>query len=282
MPAPIMYAHELVLNLAKVRKAKKLSFLRPDSKSQVTVEYEDDRPARIDAVVVSTQHSPDVKYKDLKEAVMELVIEKSLPANLLDNKTKYFVNPTGRFVIGGPYGDAGLTGRKIIVDTYGGMGRHGGGAFSGKDPSKVDRSACYYARYVAKNIVASGVARRVEVQVAYAIGVAQPVGVYVNTFGTSEIDEGKLADYVKKNFDFRPKALIEELDLLRPIYRQTAAYGHFGRSEFSWERNDHAEAMAQTLLGTSARYALRSDKKSASAKPAKAALAKSVKKPAKK
>jgi S-adenosylmethionine synthetase len=266
MPAPIMYAHELVLNLAKIRKAKKLDFLRPDSKSQVTVEYDGDRPARIDAVVVSTQHSPDVKYKELKDAVMELVIKKSLPSRLLDSKTKYFVNPTGRFVIGGPFGDAGLTGRKIIVDTYGGMGRHGGGAFSGKDPSKVDRSACYYARYVAKNIVASGVARRVEVQVAYAIGVAQPVGVYVNTFGTSEIDESKLADYVKKNFDFRPKALIEELDLLRPIYRQTAAYGHFGRSEFSWERLDHAEAMAQTLLGKSARFAEKASKKAGPAK----------------
>jgi S-adenosylmethionine synthetase len=278
MPAPIMYAHELVLNLAKLRKAKKLSFLRPDSKSQVTVEYEDDRPVRIDAVVLSTQHSPDVKYKDLKDAVMELVIKKSLPARLLDNKTKYYVNPTGRFVIGGPYGDAGLTGRKIIVDTYGGMGRHGGGAFSGKDPSKVDRSACYYARYVAKNIVASGVARRVEVQVAYAIGVAQPVGVYVNTFGTSEIDDGKIADYVKKNFDFRPKALIDELDLLRPIYRQTAAYGHFGRSEFSWENTDRAEAMAQVLLATSARFAQKSAKKPATAKapskPAKRAAKK--------
>lgn len=281
MPAPIMYAHELVLNLSKIRKAKKLDFLRPDSKSQVTVEYDGDRPVRIDAVVVSTQHSPDVKYKDLKEAVMELCIKKSLPANLLDNKTKYFVNPTGRFVIGGPYGDAGLTGRKIIVDTYGGMGRHGGGAFSGKDPSKVDRSACYYARYVAKNIVAAGVARRVEVQVAYAIGVAQPVGVYVNTFGTSEIDDEKLADYVKKNFDFRPKALIEELDLLRPIYRQTAAYGHFGRSEFSWERANKAEAMAQTLLGKSARFAEKAPKKAAAkATPAKTAkpAAKSKKK----
>ena len=272
MPAPIMYAHELVLNLSKIRKSKKLDFLRPDSKSQVTVEYDGDRPVRIDAVVVSTQHSPDVKYKDLKEAVMELCIKKSLPANLLDNKTKYFVNPTGRFVIGGPYGDAGLTGRKIIVDTYGGMGRHGGGAFSGKDPSKVDRSACYYARYVAKNIVAAGVARRVEVQVAYAIGVAQPVGVYVNTFGTSEIDDEKLADYVKKNFDFRPKALIEELDLLRPIYRKTAAYGHFGRSEFSWERLNKSEDMAQTLLRKSARYAEKSPKKPvAKAAPAKTA-----------
>jgi S-adenosylmethionine synthetase len=281
MPAPIMYAHELVLNLSKIRKSKKLDFLRPDSKSQVTVEYDGDRPVRIDAVVVSTQHSPEVKYKDLKEAVMELCIKKSLPANLLDNKTKYFVNPTGRFVIGGPYGDAGLTGRKIIVDTYGGMGRHGGGAFSGKDPSKVDRSACYYARYVAKNIVAAGIARRVEVQVAYAIGVAQPVGVYVNTFGTSEIDDEKLADYVKKNFDFRPKALIEELDLLRPIYRQTAAYGHFGRSEFSWERVNKSEDMAQALLGKSARYAEKAPKKPvAKAAPAKTAkpAAKSKKK----
>ena len=281
MPAPIMYAHELVLNLSKIRKAKKLDFLRPDSKSQVTVEYDGDKPVRIDAVVVSTQHSPEVKYKDLKEAVMELCIKKSLPAHLLDNKTKYFVNPTGRFVIGGPYGDAGLTGRKIIVDTYGGMGRHGGGAFSGKDPSKVDRSAWYYARYVAKNIVAAGVARKVEVQVAYAIGVAQPVGVYVNTFGTSEVDDDKLVDYVKKNFDFRPKALIDELDLLRPIYRSTAAYGHFGRSEFSWERTDKAEAMAQTLLGESARFAEKAPKKAApKAAPAKAAPAKAAKKPA--
>ena len=266
-----MYAHELVLNLAKIRKAKKLDFLRPDSKSQVTVEYDGDKPVRIDAVVVSTQHSPEVKYKDLKEAVMELCIKKSLPAHLLDNKTKYFVNPTGRFVIGGPYGDAGLTGRKIIVDTYGGMGRHGGGAFSGKDPSKVDRSACYYARYVAKNIVAAGIARKVEVQVAYAIGVAQPVGVYVNTFGTSDIEDDKLVNYVKKNFDFRPKALIEELDLLRPIYRQTAAYGHFGRAEFSWERTDKAEAMAQALLGQSARFGAKAAKKaSPAAKPSKA------------
>jgi S-adenosylmethionine synthetase len=268
MPAPIMYAHELVANLAKVRKAKKVDFLRPDSKSQVTIEYEDDKPVRIDAVVVSTQHSPDIKHKDLKDAVMELVIKKTLPANLLDNKTKYFVNPTGRFVIGGPYGDAGLTGRKIIVDTYGGMGRHGGGAFSGKDPSKVDRSACYYARYVAKNIVASGVARRCEVQVAYAIGVAQPVGVYVNTFNTAAVPDEKIAEYVKKNFDFRPKALIEELDLLRPIYRQTAAYGHFGRSEFSWERLTHSEAMAQSLLGKSARFADKAVKKSSTTKPA--------------
>lgn len=267
MPAPIMYAHELVETLAKLRKQKKLSFLRPDSKSQVTIEYEDDIPKRIDAVVVSTQHSPDVKYKDLKDAVVELCIKKVLPANLLDAKTKFYVNPTGRFVIGGPYGDAGLTGRKIIVDTYGGMGRHGGGAFSGKDPSKVDRSACYYARYVAKNIVAAGLARRVEVQVAYAIGVAQPVGIYVNTFGTGVIDESKISEYVTKNFDFRPKALIDELELLRPIYRATASYGHFGRADFPWEQTARAEEIAQTLLGKPARFASKSSKAS-KAKPA--------------
>jgi S-adenosylmethionine synthetase len=268
MPAPIMYAHELVENLAKLRKGKKLNFLRPDSKSQVTIEYEDDKPKRIDAVVVSTQHTPDVKHKDLKEAVIELCIKKTLPANLLDAKTKYFVNPTGRFVIGGPYGDAGLTGRKIIVDTYGGMGRHGGGAFSGKDPSKVDRSACYFARYVAKNIVAAGLARRCEVQVAYAIGVAQPVGVYVSTFGTGVIDEEKIAAYVMKNFDFRPKALIDELNLLRPIYRATAAYGHFGRAEFPWESIARAEAMAQALLGKSAAFGEKATKKGSTTKPA--------------
>jgi S-adenosylmethionine synthetase len=190
-----------------------------------------------------------VKHKELKEAVMELVIKKSLPKNLLDSKTKYFVNPTGRFVIGGPFGDAGLTGRKIIVDTYGGMGRHGGGAFSGKDPSKVDRSACYYARFVAKNIVAAGLARRCEVQVAYAIGVAQPMGVYVQTFGTGKVPDDKLAKYVQENFDMRPRALIEELDLLRPIYRPTSAYGHFGRSEFSWESTERAAKLASDLLG---------------------------------
>lgn len=273
MPAPIMYAHELVANLAKLRKSKKLSFLRPDSKSQVTIEYENDIPKRIDAVVVSTQHHPDVKHKDLKEAVIELCIKKTLPANLLDNKTKYYVNPTGRFVIGGPYGDAGLTGRKIIVDTYGGMGRHGGGAFSGKDPSKVDRSACYFARYVAKNIVAAGLARRAEVQVAYAIGVAQPVGVYVSTFGTAAIEEAKIAAYVMKNFDFRPKALIEELDLLRPIYRATSAYGHFGRAEFPWEQTNRAEAMAQDLLGKPALYSTKPAKSGKASKQAVAAKA---------
>ena len=250
MPAPIMYAHALTRQLAAIRKSKKVNFLRPDGKSQVTMEYEDGRPKRIETVVVSTQHSPDVKYKQLKDAVMDLVVKKALPASLLDKKTKYFINPTGRFVIGGPFGDAGLTGRKIIVDSYGGMGRHGGGAFSGKDPSKVDRSACYYARYVAKNIVASGVASRCEVQVAYAIGVAEPMGVYVSTFGTGKVDDDKLAAYVKQNFDMRPRALIEELDLLRPIYRPTAAYGHFGRSEFSWESTDRAEQIASDLLGT--------------------------------
>jgi S-adenosylmethionine synthetase len=215
----------------------------------VTLEYENDRPKRIETVVLSTQHDEDVKHKTLTEAMMELVIKKTLPAKLLDSKTKYFVNPTGRFVIGGPFGDAGLTGRKIIVDTYGGMGRHGGGAFSGKDPSKVDRSACYYARYVAKNIVAAGLARKCEVQVAYAIGVAKPMGVYVQTFGTGKVDESKLAAHVLETFDFRPRALIEELDLLRPIYRPTAAYGHFGRSEFSWEKTDRAAELSESLLG---------------------------------
>jgi|RhiMethySRZTD1v2_1073278.scaffolds.fasta_scaffold184807_2 S-adenosylmethionine synthetase len=249
MPAPIMYAHALTRKLAAVRKAGKVDFLRPDGKSQVTVEYDSDKPVRIEAVVVSSQHSPDVKHKDLKEAVMELVIKKSLPAKLLDKNTKYFVNPTGRFVIGGPFGDAGLTGRKLIVDTYGGMGRHGGGAFSGKDPSKVDRSACYFARYVAKNIVAAGLATRAEVQVAYAIGVAKPMGVYVHTFGTGKISDDKLGEWVAENFDMRPRAIIETLDLLRPIYQATASYGHFGRNEFSWERADRAEEMAAELLG---------------------------------
>ena len=250
MPAPIMYAHQLSKQLAAVRKKGAVDFLRPDGKSQVTVEYENDVPKRIETVVVSTQHGPDVKHKALKEAVMELVIKKSLPKHLLDNKTKYFVNPTGRFVVGGPCGDAGLTGRKIIVDTYGGMGRHGGGAFSGKDPSKVDRSACYYARFVAKNIVAAGLAKKCEVQVAYAIGVAQPMGVYVQTFGTGIIDDEKLAAYVFKNFDMRPRALIEELDLLRPIYQPTSSYGHFGRPEFAWENTARAAKLAADLGGS--------------------------------
>jgi S-adenosylmethionine synthetase len=249
MPAPIMHAHALMRQIASVRKAHKVDFLRPDAKSQVTVEYENDLPKRIETVVVSTQHSPDVKQKALHEAVMELVIKKALPQKLLDKKTKYFINPTGRFVIGGPFGDAGLTGRKIIVDTYGGMGRHGGGAFSGKDPSKVDRSACYFARYVAKNIVAAGLARKVEVQIAYAIGVAKPVGVFVHSFGTGKLDDDKLQKYVAEHFDMRPKAIIAALGLLAPMYRQTAAYGHFGRNEFSWEKTDRAAQLASDLLG---------------------------------
>jgi len=249
MPAPIMYAHRLTERLAQVRKKGEVKFLRPDGKSQVTVEYEGDRPKRIETVVLSTQHSPDVSYDALKEAVMELVVRKAIPAKLIDKETKFFINPTGRFVIGGPFGDAGLTGRKIIVDTYGGMGRHGGGAFSGKDPSKVDRSAAYYARYVAKNVVASGVARRCEVQVAYAIGVAKPVGVHVNTFGTGRVDDEALGEYIAQSFDMRPRAIIEQLDLLRPIYRETAAYGHFGRKTFPWEKTNRAKQIAKDLLG---------------------------------
>jgi S-adenosylmethionine synthetase len=251
MPAPIMFAHKLMRRMTEVRKSGKVDFFRPDAKSQVTLEYDrNHQPLRIETVVVSVQHSPEAKNKQIHEAVMELVIKKSLPKKLLDNKTKYFINPTGRFVIGGPHGDAGLTGRKIIVDSYGGMGRHGGGAFSGKDPSKVDRSAAYYARYVAKNIVASGVATRTEVQIAYAIGVAKPVGVHIDTFGTGKVDDEKLGAYIVKNFDMRPRSIVEQLDLLRPIYRATSAYGHFGRSEFSWEKTDRAEEIAAALLGT--------------------------------
>jgi S-adenosylmethionine synthetase len=252
MPAPIHYAHALARQLTAVRKKKQVDFLRPDGKTQVTLEYENDVPVRLDAIVVSTQHDEKVKYKQLREAVVELVIEKALPKRLFDKNTKVHVNPTGRFVIGGPQGDCGLTGRKIIVDTYGGMGRHGGGAFSGKDPSKVDRSACYYARYIAKNVVASGVAKRCEVQVAYAIGVAQPVGVRVDTFGTGKVTDEALEKYIHANFDMRPKALIEELDLLRPLYKATAAYGHFGRSEFPWEKTDRAAKIADDLLGKAA------------------------------
>jgi S-adenosylmethionine synthetase len=255
MPAPIHYAHALARQLTAVRKKKigGVDFLRPDGKTQITLEYENDVPVRLDAIVVSTQHDERVKYKQLREAVIDLVIDKALPRKLIDGKTKVHVNPTGRFVIGGPQGDCGLTGRKIIVDTYGGMGRHGGGAFSGKDPSKVDRSACYYARYIAKNVVASGVAKRCEVQVAYAIGVAQPVGVKVDTFGTGKVSDEALEKYILASFDMRPKALIEELDLLRPIYRATAAYGHFGRSEFPWEKTDRAVKMAADLLRSSAK-----------------------------
>ena len=248
MPAPISYAHKMAKKLAEVRKSKKVDWLRPDGKTQVTMEYENEVPVRASALVVSTQHADSAKHKQIVEAVRSLVIEKVIPAKLIDKNTKIYVNPTGRFVIGGPYGDAGLTGRKIIVDTYGGMGRHGGGAFSGKDPSKVDRSACYYARYVAKNIVAAGLARRCEVQIAYAIGVARPVGVHVNTFGTGKVDEEKLEKYILENFDMRPKAIIDQLDLLRPIYKKTAAYGHFGREEFSWEKTDRAAKIADDLL----------------------------------
>lgn len=243
MPMPITYAHRLVKRQSEVRKARILPWLRPDAKSQVTIEYVDDMPNRIDAVVLSTQHSPDVSYEDLKEGIMEEVIKPILPATMLDENTKYYINPTGRFVIGGPVGDCGVTGRKIIVDTYGGVGSHGGGAFSGKDPSKVDRSAAYMGRYVAKNIVAAGLASKVQVQVAYAIGISQPVSVYVHTYGTGVISDEKIGALVLQHFDMRPKAIIQHLDLLRPIYKQTAAYGHFGReyADFTWERTDKAE-----------------------------------------
>jgi len=230
---------------AEVRKAGKLSWLRPDAKSQVTIEYQDRRPKRIEAVVLSTQHSPAVSYDDLKEGVMEEIIKPVLPSGMLDANTKFFINPTGRFVIGGPVGDCGVTGRKIIVDTYGGMGSHGGGAFSGKDPSKVDRSSSYMGRYVAKNIVAAGLATEVEVQVAYAIGISKPVSMNVNSFGTGRVSDERIIELVKAHFDLRPKAIIQHLDLLRPIYHKTAAYGHFGReeAEFTWEKTDKAEAL---------------------------------------
>nr|WP_304412882.1 methionine adenosyltransferase [Desulfuromonas sp. TF] len=245
MPMPITFAHKLTKRLADVRKSGLLPFLRPDSKSQVSIQYINDKPIRVDTVVVSSQHSPEVAYDTLKEAIVEEVVRKIIPENLLDEKTKYFINPTGRFVVGGPMGDCGLTGRKIIVDTYGGQGSHGGGAFSGKDPSKVDRSASYMARYVAKNIVASGLADKCEVQLAYAIGVAEPVSVMINTFGTGKIPSNDIARIAKEEFDMRPRAIIEQLDLLRPIYRQTAAYGHFGRElpDFTWEKKDRAESL---------------------------------------
>ena len=245
MPMPIALAHRLSHRLSTVRKSGLLGFLRPDGKSQVSVRYQDNRPIAVDTVVVSSQHAPDVKYETLREAILEEVIKKEIPANLLDKNTRYFVNPTGRFVVGGPMGDSGLTGRKIIVDTYGGWGRHGGGAFSGKDPSKVDRSACYYARYIAKNIVAAGLATRCEVQIAYAIGVAAPVSIHVTSFGTGRVSDDNLERLIRAHFDCRPAALIRELDLLRPIYQGTAAYGHFGRTEpqFSWEKTDKAAAL---------------------------------------
>ncbi len=245
MPMPIQLAHRLTQRLAEVRKSKKVDFLRPDGKSQVTVEYRDGRPVRVDCVVISTQHSDTVPNEDLRNAIMELVIKPIIPAHMLDAKTKYHINPTGRFVIGGPMGDAGLTGRKIIVDSYGGYSRHGGGAFSGKDPSKVDRSACYMARYIAKNVVAAGLATRAEVQLAYAIGVAEPVSVMVDTFGTGTIPEEKITQLIRAHFSLTPKAIIEALDLRKPIYKPTAAYGHFGRTGagFTWERTDRADAL---------------------------------------
>jgi S-adenosylmethionine synthetase len=245
MPMPIQLAHRLTQRLSEARKSKKLPYLRPDGKSQVTIEYRDGKPARVDCVVISTQHSDEVSNEELHRGVMEHVIKPIIPANMLDSKTKFHINPTGRFVIGGPMGDAGLTGRKIIVDSYGGYSRHGGGAFSGKDPSKVDRSACYMARYIAKNIVAAGLASRAEVQLAYAIGVAEPVSVMVDTFGTATIPEERITQLVRENFSLTPKAIIETLDLRRPVYKPTAAYGHFGRTGpgFTWERTDRAEAL---------------------------------------
>ena len=245
MPAPITYAHRLVQRQAEVRKNGTLPWLRPDAKSQVTFRYEDGRPAGVEAVVLSTQHSPDLELKTIREAVMDEIILPVLPAEWIGKDTRFFINPTGRFVIGGPMGDCGLTGRKIIVDTYGGMARHGGGAFSGKDPSKVDRSAAYAARYVAKNIVAAGLAERCEIQVSYAIGVAEPTSISVNTFGTGELEESRLEALIREHFDLRPRGLVAMLDLLRPIYRGTAAYGHFGREEdqFTWERTDLADAL---------------------------------------
>ncbi len=243
MPAPITYAHRLVARQAEVRKSGRLPWLRPDAKSQVTFRYENHRPVSIDAVVLSTQHGPDVGITTLREAVMEEIVKPVLPAEWLTRDTRYHINPTGRFVIGGPLGDAGVTGRKIIVDTYGGMGRHGGGAFSGKDPSKVDRSAAYAARYVAKNLVAAGLAERCEIQVSYAIGVARPTSISVDTFGTGRVSDERLSALIQAHFDLRPKGLIAMLDLLHPIYRKTAAYGHFGREEFPWERVDKAEEL---------------------------------------
>jgi S-adenosylmethionine synthetase len=245
MPMPIQLAHRLTQRLSEVRKSKKLDFLRPDGKSQVSIEYHDGRPVRVDTVVISSQHSDQVAIKDLQDAITEHVIKPIVPAHMLDAKTKYHINPTGRFVIGGPMGDAGLTGRKIIVDSYGGYSRHGGGAFSGKDPSKVDRSASYMARYIAKNIVAAGLARKAEVQLAYAIGVAEPVSVMVESFGTATVPESRIIALVRESFSLTPKAIIETLDLRRPIYKPTAAYGHFGRTGpgFTWEKTDRADAL---------------------------------------
>jgi S-adenosylmethionine synthetase len=250
MPMPISLAHKLVKKLSDVRKDGTLSYLRPDGKSQVTVEYEGDKPVRIDTVVISSQHSQDVDHDTLEKDIIEKVVKPTLPANLIDKDTRYLINPTGRFVVGGPQGDSGLTGRKIIVDTYGGYARHGGGAFSGKDPTKVDRSAAYAARYVAKNIVAAGLASKCEVQLAYAIGVAKPVSILIDTYGTGKISEPELVKLVQKHFDLRPAGIIKSLDLRRPIYRQTAAFGHFGRTDIdlSWERTDKAEELKKDAL----------------------------------
>ena len=247
MPLPIMMAHKLVRRLSEARRQGELDFLRPDGKSQVSVEYAGNRPKRIEAVVISTQHSPDISIEELRALVKKHIIDAVVPSDMVDSRTKYHINPTGRFVVGGPHGDTGLTGRKIIVDTYGGMGRHGGGAFSGKDPTKVDRSACYMARYIAKNLVAAGLATRCEVQLAYAIGVAEPVSVNVNTFGTGAIPDARFTDLVRENFSLTPRAIIEALKLRRPIYRATAAFGHFGRTEesFTWEAADKAESLKE-------------------------------------
>ena len=247
MPLPISLAHRLSRRLAKVRKDGTLPYLRPDGKTQVTVEYEDGKPVRIDTIVISAQHSPEVTREQIEKDLLEYVIKPELPEGLFDDQTKLFINPTGRFVIGGPQGDSGLTGRKIIVDTYGGMARHGGGAFSGKDPTKVDRSAAYAARYVAKNIVAAGLADKCEIQLAYAIGVAHPVSIHVETFGTGKVENEKIVELIRKHFDLRPAGIIEMLDLQRPIYKQTAAYGHFGRNDLNlpWEQLDKADVLRQ-------------------------------------
>jgi len=245
MPMPILLAHRLAMRLSQVRKSRMLPYLRPDGKTQVTIEYDDDQPVRVDTVVVSAQHKPDIPLEHIRKEIIEQVIKQVIPAHMLDGKTRYFVNPTGRFVIGGPQGDAGLTGRKIIVDTYGGMARHGGGAFSGKDPTKVDRSAAYAARYVAKNVVAAGLARKCEIQLAYAIGVAKPVSILVDTYGTGQLPDEEIARLVETHFDLRPAAIIRDLKLRRPIFKKTAAYGHFGRldPDFTWEKTDKADIL---------------------------------------
>ncbi len=251
MPMPICYAHKLAMRLAEVRKNGSLNFLRPDGKSQITIQYENNKPKRVETIVIAAQHSPDVSYSDLKEAIVEEVIKKVVPRNMIDGDTKYFINTTGRFVVGGPMGDAGLTGRKIIVDTYGGQGSHGGGCFSGKDPSKVDRSASYMARHIAKNVVAAGLAKRCEVQLAYSIGVARPVSVLVDTFSTETIPQERISEIVTEVFDLRPAAIIEYLDLLRPIYQKTSCYGHFGRDDpdFTWEKTNMVDELSKKAGG---------------------------------